>query len=160
MLNRRKLQEVCEIKKTLVKDATNKKRQTEARVSIDTRLNALSTQIEAATAAVEAERQRRLEAEVESLVAKCRREGTDQAIERDSMVPETVRVVERDKFSGKDHIVRAPKRIGTVRNKPVRNNPPIVRTLKGDWVCNKCKFSVFAKRKKCPQCDTPCGRGR
>ena len=70
------------------------------------------------------------------------------------MVPETVRVVERDKFSGKDDIVRAPKRIGTVQNKPVRNNAPIVRTPKGDWVCNKCKFSVFAKRKKCPQCGT------
>ena len=79
----------------------------------------------------------------------CRREGIDQAIERDSMVPETVRVMERDKFSGKDDIVRAPKRIGTVRNKPVRNNAPIVRTTKGDWICNKCKFSkVVCARKE------------
>ena len=62
--------------------------------------------------------------------------------------------LDRGTSSGMDDIVRAPKRIGTVRKKPVRNNAPIVRTHKGDWICNTCKFSVFAKRKKCPQCGT------
>ena len=86
---------------------------------------------------------------------------TDAALQRaDAKIRAIHSFLDRDKFSGMDDIVRAPERIGTVRNKPVRNNAPIVRTPKGDWICNKCKFSVFAKRKKYRQCDTPCGRGK